>query len=198
MFKKSKATLYLLIANILIFFLEPVLPMDYLMFVPAYSIERPWSFVTAMFLHANFTHLFFNMFALFLFGIYLESKIGSRKFLLGYFLSGIIGNLGFLLLSPNSTIPALGASGAIYGVLGTLAILEPTLIIYVDFIPMPMIVAAIIWLLTSLAGIFGPPTGIGYQAHLFGLLFGFFYGYYLKREEKNKPYTSYYYYYYYE
>ena len=186
MLSNAKWTFYTLAACTVIFFFEPLLPMDQLMFTPAYAFSRPWTFVTAMFLHANFAHLFFNMLALFFFGIYLEPRIGGNRFLFAYFSAGLLGNLGFWLFNPTSMIPALGASGAIYGILGVLAVLEPTLIIYVDFIPMPMVVAAVLWLLTSLVGIFGPPTGIGYQAHLVGLLFGFGYGFYLRKSREER------------
>jgi len=130
------------------------------------------------------------MFALLVFGTYLERKIGSKKFLFIYLISGILGNVAYFLTSPFSNIPALGASGAIYGTIGTLAMLEPSLIVYVNFFfPMPLIFLAFLWILLSFIGMF-IPSSIAHQAHLAGLLFGLLYGYILRKRRR----VRYYYY----
>ncbi|MEM5828091.1 MAG: rhomboid family intramembrane serine protease [Candidatus Aenigmatarchaeota archaeon] len=146
-----------------------------------------WRIVTSIFLHADFFHLFFNSFALLMFGPILENTIGNKRFLIVFFISGILGNFAYLLTSfvvNDLGTPALGASGAIYGVIGTLAILKPTTIVFVYFIPVPLLFLAIFWIFTESLGtilqLFGAKTSIAYQAHLAGLLFGIFYGYRLK------------------
>ena len=160
-------------------------------FIPAYAFERPWTFLTSAFLHADFSHLFFNMFSLFLFGIYLESRIGNSKFLTVYLLSAFFGSLAYFLVSPNSAIPALGASAAVFGVIGCLAILHPGLLVWIGF-PMPLILAAIVWGIISFIGIF-IPSYIAHHAHLGGLLFGILAGILLRR--KRRRIRVYYYYY---
>jgi membrane associated rhomboid family serine protease len=81
-----------------------------------------WRLVTAMFLHVSFLHIAFNMYALYWAGSILEQLIGRWRFLLLYLASGIAGSAGALLWSPN--VPSAGASGAIFGVLGALFVLE--------------------------------------------------------------------------
>jgi hypothetical protein len=167
-----------------------------LSFVPAHAFQKPWTFVTSIFLHGDifpigeggevhkdFTHLIWNMFALFLFGIFLEPRIGRRRFLIIFFSAGILGNFAYLITSFNSTIPAVGASGAIFGILGSLAVLYPTLIVWIGFAPMPMIVAALIWTVTSILGLFVPGS-IAHEAHLAGLIAGALYGIYLRKKAR--------------
>jgi hypothetical protein len=182
---KPTITLSLLAINTFVFILELIYPIEnYFSFVPAHALAEPWTFVTAMFLHADFTHLFFNMFALFMFGIYLENKIDKKTYLIIYFVSGIFGNIGYMLTAPDATIPGLGASGAIFGIMGTLAVLAPTAIIYLYGVPMPMLIAAFFWALTEFLGVF-VPSGIAHGAHLGGLFFGIFCGMYLRSRVKN-------------
>jgi membrane associated rhomboid family serine protease len=123
-------------------------------------------FITSIFLHANFEHLFFNMIALFFFGSSLENRIGKRLFFMLFFISGIVGNIGYFFTSTNPYTPAIGASGAVYGIMGALATLAPFMMVYIyGFLPLPMIAAAILWAVMDLAGLF---TG----AHLGGMFFG--------------------------
>jgi membrane associated rhomboid family serine protease len=81
-----------------------------------------WRLVTSMFLHAGPIHLLLNMLALYWFGRVLEHVIGSLRFALLYLASGLAGSAGALYLSPN--VPTVGASGAIFGILGALLVLE--------------------------------------------------------------------------
>ncbi len=82
-----------------------------------------WRLVTAMFLHAGILHLAFNMFALYWLGSAVELALGMRRYLLLYFVSGIAGSAGALVSSSPLAI-TVGASGAIFGVMGALLILE--------------------------------------------------------------------------
>jgi membrane associated rhomboid family serine protease len=147
------------------------------------AISKLWQFITSIFLHANIAHLFYNLFALILFGLILEKLIGSKKFIFVYFASGIIANLIAFNFYPAS----LGASGAIYGIMGCLAILKPKMVVWVYSLPMPMFIAAIIWTAGSILGVFGlgDPT-TGHIAHLSGIAVGILYGLFLRLRYKNK------------
>lgn len=157
---------------------------DQLVLVSADVLSHPWTLVTSMFAHSGFNHLFYNMFALFLFGTILERIIGGRKFLAIYFSAGLLGSLATLPLYPAS----LGASGAIFGVMGTLAVLRPRMVVYVSYVPMPMILASVVWVAIDLVGLF-VPSGIANAAHLAGLALGVAAGIYLRKnyEEATVP-----------
>lgn len=141
------------------------------------ALTHPWQFITAVFLHANLGHLVYNLFALVIFGLILEKLIGSNKFLILFLFSGIIANLISFSWYPN----ALGASGAIMGVIGALAVIRPLMIVWTFGMIMPMFVVAIIWMAGSLLGIFGfgDPT-TGYLAHLSGIFIGILYGFFIR------------------
>jgi membrane associated rhomboid family serine protease len=90
----------------------------------AIDLNGDWyRLVTAMFLHGSMIHLAFNMAALYWLGTVVEQALGTWRFLLIYFVSGIAGSAGALLLSTQFQ-PTVGASGAIYGILGALLVLE--------------------------------------------------------------------------
>lgn len=147
---------------------------------------HPWTLITSIFLHANLTHLMLNGFALALFGSLLENIIGSRKFLYLFFISGIVANIPGAVFYNSS----LGASGAIFGLLGTLTVLRPRMVIWLNFMPVPMWLAAIIWALQDIFGIL-VPSDVANWAHLGGLFFGMVYGFYLRREDRFKrPYSG--------
>lgn len=146
-----------------------------------------WRFLTAIFLHGSILHLIYNMLALLLFGFILENKIGSRNFLIVFLSSGILANIIAVNYYPSS----LGASGAIYGILGCLTILSPFMGVWVFGIIVPMFIAAIIWIMGDLLGVFGfGETGIGNIAHLSGIFIGFIFGIlswkYRTRKEKRE------------
>ena len=117
------------------------------------------------------------MFALALFGLILENVIGSKRFLILYFASGLIAALGSILFYEAS----IGASGAIFGILGALAVLRPKMVVYVSYVPMPMALAVILWGAGNLLGLFYP-TQIAYAAHLGGLAFGLIFGLVLRKD----------------
>ena len=198
---QGKITNYLIAATVVIYVLQlafsgvpaPNKEMDiftyYFAFTPNMALAHPWTFVTAIFLHdtGNLFHILLNMFALWMFGPLLEAKIGQKRYFELYFATGILGNIGFMLLSSNPAVPGLGASGAIYGLLGALAVLEPNLVVYMFFmVPMPLWMAAIAWTLFNLAGtVFDLAGGIGYSAHLAGIVAGAIYAYTLRKKTKS-------------
>lgn len=151
--------------------------------VSAQVLVKPWTILTHIFLHADLVHLGYNLFALALFGSILEKQIGSKLFLVVFFAGGIISSIGDVLFYQAT----IGASGAIFALLGCLAILRPKLVIWVLSVPMPMLFAAFIWALLDLAGMFYPGD-IAHAAHLFGLGFGIILG--LKLRKKYKAYEE--------
>lgn len=177
-------TFIFIAACVIIFPLEFFVPINYFSFIPAYALTRPWTFVTSIFLHANIEHLFFNMFALFIFGTFLESRIRQRDFVLIFFLTGIAGNLGYMITAPSTITPAIGASGSIYGIMGTLTAFAPSAIIFIGVMPLPIVFASFIWGLTEFLGLFAPGS-IAHGAHLAGLFIGIFFGLYLRSKFKS-------------
>ena len=135
------------------------------------SFSQPWRFVTAIFLHGDFGHLLYNMFALLLFGGMLERLIGGRRFLLVFFATGIIANFVSVFFYPSS----LGASGAIFGIIGSLIVVRPTLVVFAFGLPMPMFIAGILWATGDIIGLF-VPSNVGNIAHLSGLAIGLLFG----------------------
>ena len=144
-----------------------------LVLVPALIPVRPWSVVSYMFLHAGFSHLFFNMLALYFFGPRLEARLGGRRFLGLYFASGIAGALASLV-TPYALIA--GASGAVFGVMLGYAHFWPRDPIYLFFV-LRLEARLLVVLMTAMAlfgGLTGQP-GIANFAHLGGFAGGFLY-----------------------
>ncbi|MBI5228729.1 rhomboid family intramembrane serine protease [Candidatus Micrarchaeota archaeon] len=180
--------LALLVLNLIVFLLEIMFGGSFLAlfsFTPAHALLMPWTFLTSAFLHYDFTHIFFNMFALFMFGPLLEHKLGSKRFLLLYIAAGIAGNLTFFLTAYDPSVAGLGASGAIFGILGCLAVLEPNLLVFFfGLMPLPLWTAALFWIFLEYSASFNPTSPIGHWAHLGGIFFGLAYGFYLKGRVK--------------
>ena len=151
-----------------------------------------WTFLTSMFMHAGFVHLLVNMLSMFFVGSLVEKIIGRKRYFWLYILSGLFAALFFvffaLIFPSDMNAYAVGASGALFGLIGLLVLLTPNLPVYVMFIPIPikMKYAApgmlIVLGLFSLAG----NIGIGNTAHLGGLVAGLLYGLYLRNKYKNK------------
>jgi membrane associated rhomboid family serine protease len=96
-----------------------------------------WQLVTHLFMHGGLFHLFFNMFALYMFGGMMEQLWGSKRFFNFYMICGIVAGLVHLLLE-KGVAPAVGASGAIMGLLAAFAYLFPNTPLYLMFIPIPI------------------------------------------------------------
>lgn len=135
-----------------------------------------WQLITYQFLHGGLWHLFFNMFALWMFGMELENQWGSQRFLVYYLLSGIGAGLCQLFISPlfGPVGPTIGASGAIYGVLLAFGMTFPNrpIFMFPFFIPIPakffVIIFAVIELFSGISG----GDGVAHFAHLGGALTG--------------------------
>lgn len=178
----------LILINIAAFMLEMFLGNSFInsfMLISEDIFSRPWILFTSMFLHADVNHIFFNMYGLFMFGPLLEQRIGPERFLLLYIGSGLVAAVLASFFYPA----ALGASGAIMGMLGVLIIFMPNLrLLFFFFIPMPLWVAGIVWAIIDTLGIF-VPNGVANIAHLAGMATGLLFGLYLKsinRQYKKK------------
>ncbi|MBI2956215.1 MAG: rhomboid family intramembrane serine protease [Acidobacteria bacterium] len=141
-----------------------------------------WQPLTYLFLHSGFLHIFFNMFALWMFGTPLERDWGSRRFLRYYFLTGIGAGLlnvvvGLLWGGAAAIVPTIGASGAIYGLLLAFGLLYPRAPIFLWFLfPVPARVFVLIFgALAFLSALEGPGARVNHVAHLGGMLVGFFF-----------------------
>ncbi len=136
-----------------------------------------WQLATYIFLHGGFSHILFNLLALWMFGGELENYWGSRKFLGYFFFCGIGAGICTVVFSPYQFIPVIGASGAIYGILLAFGWLFPNRPIYIYFLfPIPAKFLVIIYGLIELfASMEGTGGGIAHLTHLGGLLFGILY-----------------------
>ena len=120
------------------------------------------------------------------FGKYLRSLVGSRKFLLVYFIGGILGGILYILLAPPLSI-AIGASGAVFALGGALAVMRPKLRVLVFPVPVPMpLWAAVIGGFVIISFL----PNVAWQAHLGGLASGVIAGYFFRRKERLVSYSK--------
>mgnify|MGYP001246214572 FL=1 len=163
----------LLIANVAMFFLYPLSPVE-LSFYPPAILVRPWTLVSYMFLHAGFMHLLFNMIGLYFFGPRVEDRLGAKGFLWLYLLSGLGAALFHFVFSRE--YPVVGASGAVYGVLLAFAMYWPRVQIYLwAILPIEAWLLATLLVFGSLYAGVNPSAGsrTAHFAHLGGLAFAF-------------------------
>jgi membrane associated rhomboid family serine protease len=149
----------------------------------------PWwaTVFTSMFLHGGILHIAFNMLFLWIFGNNIEDSMGRPRFLLFYLLGGIVAAYTQALLTAGSTVPAIGASGAIAGVLGGYLLLFPRarvltvvlIIFFVTIIEIPAAILLAIWFVLQFLPALGQVTtsaaggeGVAYWAHVGGFAFG--------------------------
>ena len=155
--------------------------------VPAQLLRHPLSelptLFTAMFLHGSWGHLLGNMLYLWIFGDNVEERLGWARFILFYLLTGLAATLTQVAIDPTSTLPNVGASGAIAGIMGGYLLLYPkarivTLVGY--FIArVPAVIVLIFWFAIQLFGGFGSlggmssDGGVAFFAHIGGFVTGF-------------------------
>ncbi len=197
----------LIIVNVVVFLFETTIPKPMLEqffyvfgLVPA-KVTHPewakmvgldvfglWPFFTCMFLHGGWIHIFGNMWTLWIFGDNVEDVMGPWRFLAFYLLCGIAASLVHIFMNPNSTVPIIGASGAISGVMGAYYILFPhariVMFFPILFIPfffeVPALFYLAIWffeqLFSGTLSLAAPVQsgGIAWWAHIGGFLFGMF------------------------
>jgi membrane associated rhomboid family serine protease len=182
-------TRFILIANVAVFILDfitgGVIVKAYLSLYSLHFHANPvqtfkaYQLISHMFLHQNLGHIFFNMFGLFIFGRILETTLGSKKFFLLYFISGL-GAAGLQLLVYYIQMqPAamLGASGAIMGVTAAFAVMFPNVELMLIFLPIPIKAKYLIPFFLLLELFFGVANfkidNIAHFAHLGGAIAGF-------------------------
>ena len=133
-------------------------------------------YLSAAFLHANFTHLFFNLFTLYFFAGVVVAYMGSVNFLIIYFVSLFVGNfLAFYFHKHQPYYSAIGASGAVTGILYAAILLEPNMSLYIFFIPIPIpaYIFGIGYLFYSIYGMKNQLGNIGHDAHFGGAIGGY-------------------------
>jgi len=187
-FSVPPITWALLIANLLIFLLQQfagqALIINFALWPlhsdPAFGVSfLPWQLLTYGFLHGSLAHLFFNMFALYMFGSELEHYLGGRRYLTYYLFCVIVAGVMQLMvtLSPGGIpYPTVGASGGVFGLLLAYGMFFPRRTIMLLFPPIPMPA----WLFVTLYGVLelylgvtGTQAGVAHFAHLGGMLGGY-------------------------
>jgi membrane associated rhomboid family serine protease len=196
-------TIGLIIANVLIFLYQLVQGMNFEVFLIKYAAipqevtsgqeltpNSPFpvtlTIFSSMFMHGGFFHLFSNMLYLWIFGDNVEDRLGHFKFLIFYLLCGVAATFSHILTNPHSTLPMVGASGAIAGVLGAYIITFPnarilTLIFFgffVRIIQIPAVFVLGFWFILQLLnglpslGSAGITGGVAWFAHIGGFIWG--------------------------
>lgn len=183
-------TWILVCINVLVFLLELISGdwfIQYWSFIPARFTGDPIgntiTIFTSMFMHAGWLHLIGNMLYLIIFGDNVEDRFGHVKFLLFYLICGVIAMLAQLVAAPFVTIPHMGASGAIAGVLGAYLVLFPRRRVRVLLgwwiVRMPALIVIGGWILIQLLSGVGAPAssaeatgGVAYMAHIGGFFAG--------------------------
>ena len=198
---------YLLISNIAVFLLQyfvlgmlksgntvigDVFVKNFALFTFNSPFFKPWQVFTYMYMHGGFSHLFFNMFALWMFGMELENLWGSKTFFIFYTVCGVGAGLANILIAPLFTtiapnVPTVGASGSIYGVLIAFGMLFPNRLIYIYFmLPIKAKYLVVIYILIEVFAVASQSqSGIAHFAHLGGGVVGFLYVYFILN--KGKP-----------
>jgi membrane associated rhomboid family serine protease len=193
---KSRTTPYITVSIIVLnaaaWLFEVALPRDVLpVFLQQYGVVpadlRATTLITSTFLHGSWLHIIGNMWYLWIFGDNVEDRVGHGRFIVFYLLCGIAAALGQVAIDPTSTLPTIGASGAIAGVMGAYFVLYPRsrvltlvpLIIIWEVIEVPTVVLLGFWFLMQLfsAGAIATTAstqggGVAFAAHVVGFLTG--------------------------
>jgi len=197
MFQVTPVVRNLLIANIAVYLVQSFLRIDLATIFGYHSFSlqemglfNPIQIFTYMFLHSGTSHIFSNMFGLFMFGPMLENFLGSKRFLILYIVSGVGACLlhggislfeisQFPLDSADYTmmmsIPMVGASGAIFGMLGAFARLFPNTEMIIFPLPIPVkakYLVSLYALFEIFSGFYNVMPGVAHFAHIGGLIFG--------------------------
>lgn len=179
---------HLILLNVIVF-LAALSPIgQYIPDLAVYWVKdprfQPYQLVSHMFMHAGMGHLFFNMFALYVFGPMVERYAGPKKFITLYFAAGagsVLAHLGIMYFQysvhgVNIFPPAVGASGAIMGILVAFAVLYPNVRLMLLFPPIPIkakYLAMAYVAIDLFSGVSGYDTGVANWAHLGGAVTGF-------------------------
>jgi len=166
----------------------------------------PATLITSMFLHGSWSHVIGNMWYLWIFGDNVEDRLGHGRFVAFYLLCGIVASFGQIVLDPGSTLPMIGASGAIAGVMGAYFVLYPQsrvltlipLIIFWEIVELPAIMLLGFWFLMQLfsagaiavtASSGGGGGGVAFMAHVAGFVFGMIGVLVFRKKQRAEPWT---------
>ena len=208
MSKIPPVTAALLIANVLVFLLQQASGDSMLVHFALWPIGmsqqvalddgsvlrigfQPWQLLTYAFLHGDWTHIAFNLFALWMFGGPVENVLGARRFVLLYLvcvLGAAAAQLAVIaLFQPDHFYPTVGASGGVFGLLLAFAMFYPQARIALIFIPIPVpapIFVAGYMIIELFLGVTGSQAGVAHFAHLGGAIVGFVMIQYWRREAR--------------
>ena len=185
-------TVTIIVLNVLAWLFELALPADVrTVFLQVYGVVpadfHATTLITSMFLHGGWMHVLGNMWYLWIFGDNVEDRVGHGRFIVFYLVCGIAAGLGQIAMDPSSTLPTIGASGAIAGVMGAYFVLYPRsrvltlipLIIFWEVIELPAIVLLGFWFVMQLfsAGTIAITAstgggGVAFAAHVAGFVVG--------------------------
>jgi membrane associated rhomboid family serine protease len=185
-------TITIIVLNALAWLYELALPRDILpIFLQIYGVVpadfRAPTLISSMFLHGSWMHFIGNMWYLWIFGDNIEDQMGHGRFIVFYLLCGAVAAFGHIAMDPQSTLPTIGASGAIAGVMGAYFVLFPQsrvltlipLIIFYEIIELPAILLLGFWFLMQLfsAGAIAVTAntqggGVAFMAHVAGFVVG--------------------------
>ena len=186
-------TTTIIILNAIAWLFEVSLPQDTLnQFIGTYGVVpayfSPPTLITSMFLHGSWLHVIGNMWYLWIFGDNVEDRLGHGRFIVFYLLCGIAAAIGQIVMDPTSTLPTIGASGAIAGVMGAYFVLYPQsrvltlipLIIFWEVIELPAYILLGFWFVMQLfsAGTIAVTAsshgsgGVAFAAHVAGFVVG--------------------------
>ena len=165
--------------------------------VPVETLEGKdlFSLFTSMFLHGGWMHLIGNMLFLWVFADNIEASVGSLNFLIFYILGGLAAHAAHIYFNMNSTVPTVGASGAISAVMGAYLVMFPSSRVKVLFIVFMFRVPALLFLgfwiaqqwlngITALETVSAETAGVAWWAHIGGFVFGILAGFYFKKSGK--------------
>src|SRR5881227_1274527 len=195
----------LILINVLVFFFELMLPrqgVEQLFYifglVPArfthpdwaayvgFPVDSYWPILTHQFLHGGWLHIVANMWTLWIFGDNVEDRMGPLRFIIFYLVCGVLAALTQVLVTPNATIPSVGASGAIAGVLGAYFLFFPTarlivlipILFFPFFFELPAVIFLVLWFFiqlfsgTAMLASHQQVGGIAFWAHIGGFIAG--------------------------
>ena len=186
-------TTTIIVLNAITWLFEVSLPQDSLnQFIGTYGVVpayfSPPTLITSMFLHGSWMHVIGNMWYLWIFGDNVEDRLGHGRFIVFYLLCGIAAAIGQIVMDPTSTLPTIGASGAIAGVMGAYFVLYPQsrvltlipLIIFWEVIELPAYILLGFWFVMQLfsAGAIAVTAsshgsgGVAFAAHVAGFVVG--------------------------
>jgi len=188
---------HLIILNVIMFLVTTLPASSFLpdleLYYPGDTRFRPFQIISHMFMHGGVNHLIMNMLGLFFLGPTVERYIGSQKFFILYFACGLgavalrsfVQSTGFI---PDH-IPAVGASGAVLGVVAAFATLFPHQKLYLMFIPIPvkaMYMVGAFCAFDLYCGLTGKMSGIAHFAHLGGAIVGFILAFFFFKNSYNR------------